>query len=201
MTFEGVRGAVESNVNFALAPEGGVPEGMVQIPASIAQIAGAGSVRLPPFFIDKYEVTNRQFKRFVDAGGYRTRDYWKESLIKDGRELSWDEAMAEFRDNTGRPGPATWELGTYPEGQDDYPVNGVSWYEAVAYARFAGEMLPTVHPTGVCRFRAFTPFTNSRRHSCGNLLPRVRRLRRVTLLRKLGTPVDLQRQSIVHFSL
>ena len=53
--------------------------------------------------------------------------------------------MALFRDSTGRPGPATWEAGTYPDGQADHPVGGVSWFEAVAYARFAGKELPTVH--------------------------------------------------------
>ena len=51
--------------------------------------------------------------------------------------------MAEFVDSTGRPGPATWQGGDYPEGQDDYPVSGVSWYEAAAYAEFAHKSLPT----------------------------------------------------------
>jgi dienelactone hydrolase len=53
--------------------------------------------------------------------------------------------MALFRDSTGRPGPSTWELGSYPEGQADFPVGGVSWYEAGAYAEFAGKSLPTFH--------------------------------------------------------
>lgn len=63
----------------------------------------------------------------------------------DGRTLSWDDAIAKFRDTTGRAGPSTWELGTYPDGQDDWPVNGVSWYEAAAYAAFAGKALPTTY--------------------------------------------------------
>ena len=50
-----------------------------------------------------------------------------------------------FRDKTGRPGPSTWELSNYAEGQADYPVTGVSWYEAAAYAEFVGKSLPTVY--------------------------------------------------------
>ncbi len=65
-----------------------------------------------------------------------------------GKILNWDEAMAEFIDKTGRPGPATWEAGDYPDGQDNYPVSGVSWYEAAAYAEFAGKNLPTDVPLG-----------------------------------------------------
>ena len=52
--------------------------------------------------------------------------------------------MAVFRDTTGRPGPSTWEGGTFPTGKDDFPVSGVSWFEAAAYAQFAGKSLPTI---------------------------------------------------------
>jgi pimeloyl-ACP methyl ester carboxylesterase len=53
--------------------------------------------------------------------------------------------MALFRDRTGRPGPSTWELGSYADGEADWPVHGVSWYEAAAYAAFAGKTLPSVY--------------------------------------------------------
>jgi dienelactone hydrolase len=112
---------------------------MVRVPGR--KVEGLGD--LPDFFLDKYEVTNRRFREFVDAGGYRSPKYWKNEFIRDGRGLSWEEAMTYFRDATGRPGPATWVAGDYPEGQDDYPVSGVSWYEAAAYAEFAGRSLPT----------------------------------------------------------
>jgi dienelactone hydrolase len=144
-SFEGSAGMGMGEISIALTPEGSVPEGMVAIPEGAVQVGPGESVRLPAFFIDRFEVTNREFKRFVDEGGYRKAEYWTEPFIKDGRALSFDEAMSEFRDATGRPGPSTWELGLHPEGQDDYPVHGVSWYEAVAYARFAGRQLPTVH--------------------------------------------------------
>ena len=63
--------------------------------------------------------------------------------------------MALFRDMTGRPGPATWVLGSYPDGQDDFPVSGVSWYEAAAFAKFAGKSLPTIyHWTGASEVEA-----------------------------------------------
>jgi serine/threonine protein kinase/dienelactone hydrolase len=111
-----------------------IPKGMVYI---------SGDKDLGDFFIDKYEVTNRQFKEFMDRGGYKDRKYWKHKFTRDGKDLSWDQAMKEFVDQTGRPGPSTWNSGTYPNGQDDWPVSGVCWYEAAAYAEFAGKALPT----------------------------------------------------------
>ena len=137
-----------SVVNLRLAPEGEVPEGMVLVPGadSLGGTIGIAPVEGPrdPYFIDRHEVTNRQFKQFVDQGGYQKREYWKTPFVKDGKPVSWEDAMAAFRDATGRPGPSTWEGGTFPAGRDDFPVTGVSWYEAAAYAAFTGKSLPTL---------------------------------------------------------
>ena len=113
-------------------------------------ISEESSVDLPPFFIDRFEVTNREFKEFVDAGGYARAELWRDLPFGDDI-AGWPEAVARFVDATGRPGPATWEAGTYPDGTGDHPVAGVSWFEAVAYARFRGKELPTRVPLVPCR--------------------------------------------------
>ncbi len=96
--------------------------------------------------MDRYEVTNKQFKQFRRQRRLSKAGVLETPVSEGGtRDLSWDEAMAEFRDATGRPGPSTWEAGDYPKGQDDYPVRGVSWYEAAAYAEFVGKSLPTIY--------------------------------------------------------
>lgn len=96
------------------------------------------------FGVTLYEVTNRDFKRFVDAGGYRDPRYWQLPFLDGARPLTFEQAMARFVDSTGRPGPATWESGHFLEGQDDLPVTGVSWYEASAFAAWSGKSLPTI---------------------------------------------------------
>jgi dienelactone hydrolase len=137
------------NLNFDLGRSAGAPSGMVPVTGGVthnffAFLGEIGPYDLPPFFIDKYEVTNREYQTFVDAGGYDRRQYWTEPFVQNGRELSWSEAMPLLRDPTGRPGPSSWEGGHYPEGKGDYPVSGVSWYEAAAYAKFAGKSLPVL---------------------------------------------------------
>lgn len=131
-----------------LAPAGSWPSGMVGVPAStiVGSVSGLplGPFPLSPFYLDRFEVTNQEFQKFVDQGGYRRREFWKEPFIKDGKTLSWDEAMRQFQDTSGRPGPATWTAGHFPGGQESYPVAGVSWFEAAAYADFAGKSLPTI---------------------------------------------------------
>jgi eukaryotic-like serine/threonine-protein kinase len=119
-----------------------VPPGMVRVGRATTRV-GTVSASVNDFWIDKLEVTNRQYKEFVDKGGYRSPEYWTVPFADAGRTLSWEDAMTAFRDRTSRAGPATWEFGTYPDGAADLPVSGVSWYEAAAFAAFAGKKIPT----------------------------------------------------------
>ena len=116
-----------------------LPEDMVRIRGFTTDL-----VDYQDFFIDRFEVTNRDYQAFVAAGGYENETYWKEPLIDDGRTVGFEEAMQRFADRTGRAGPAGWSGGVYPSGQGDYPVGGISWYEAAAYAEFSGKTLPTI---------------------------------------------------------
>lgn len=138
-TVEAVCSSWGGNILRKLDPTGTLPPGMVRVPGR--KVEGYGDI--PDFLIDKHEVTNRRFKEFMDAGGYRNPKYWKQEFFQDRRVLSWEQAMALFRDSTGRPGPSTWVAGDYAQGKDDYPVSGVSWYEAAACAEFKGKELPT----------------------------------------------------------
>ncbi|HXB72548.1 MAG TPA: protein kinase, partial [Candidatus Acidoferrales bacterium] len=142
-----VQGEVSPDLRLTLEPAGTWPAGMVKVPVRRMLSAVARIQVLPvtsEFYIDRNEVSNRDFQKFVDAGGYRDRRFWKEEFVKDGRKLSWEEGSRYFVDATNQPGPSTWEAGRFPAGKGDLPVTGLSWYEAAAYAEFAGKSLPTV---------------------------------------------------------
>ncbi len=120
-----------------------IPTDMVYVEGYPGEVTGKSNEEKQGFYIDRYEVTNRQYKEFIDKGGYSNPDYWKNEFKKDGKIISMDEAMTLFVDNTGRPGPSTWDAGHHPEGQENYPVSGLSWYEAAAYAEYADKSLPS----------------------------------------------------------
>jgi len=86
------------------------------------------------FFIDKFEVANEDYREFMAAGGYGDESLWNAEGFK---------LVGGFIDRTGKTGPATWEHGSFPIGKDDCPVTGISWYEASAYAKWAGKRLPS----------------------------------------------------------
>jgi dienelactone hydrolase/predicted Ser/Thr protein kinase len=160
-----------NDLTRVLDKKGTLPPGMVRVKGEETPLG-----KLPAFFIDRCEVTNRQYKDFVAAGGYRNKKYWTQKFLKDGQELTREEALKGFVDQTGLPGPSTWQGGDFPEGQGDYPVSGVSWYEAEAYAEFAGKSLPTGEHWGIARgeyttliqvpqlggFAILAPFSNFR---------------------------------------
>jgi hypothetical protein len=158
-----------SNFFRTLDMREGIPKGMIRVPATETETG-----HVSEFLVGRYEVTNSEYKKFMTEGGYDNREYWKESFVKDGHVLSWEQAMGEFVDKTGRTGPATWIGGNYPEGEAKYPVSGISWYEAAAYADWAGMRLPTSTHWNIARgaytpmimwpqlggFGIFAPFTN-----------------------------------------
>ncbi len=132
-------------MNVSLDPTGTLLAGMVRVSAGNVDPTSHHDVDLDSFLIDKFEVTNKDYKKFMDAGGYRDPKFWKYPFAKDGRVLNFADAMLLMRDKTDRAGPSTWELGNHPAGEEDYPVSGISWYEAAAYAQFVGKNLPTVY--------------------------------------------------------
>ena len=52
-------------------------------------------------------------------------------------------AYKQYCDATNYPPPPGWKNGTFPEGQENFPVMRVSWHEAFAYAAWMGKRLPT----------------------------------------------------------
>ena len=117
------------------AMESSTPDGMVLIPAGQFQMGSEDedahdneqpvhTVHVDAFYMDVYEVTNAQFKAFVDANP-QWRRYQIDPRFHDGDYLGH------------------WLGNTYPPGEANHPVVNVSWYAAMAYAAWAGKRLPT----------------------------------------------------------
>ncbi len=154
------------NMVLKLRPEASVPPEMIVVPGGATSLGypyeQGPAVQVDDFLIDRHEVTNEEYKKFVDAGAYRKREFWKQPFVRDGRTVPWEDAVALFHDATGGSGPATWEVGDYPKGREKYPVAGVSWYEAKAYAEFVGKSLPTAyHWTRASQSSFYTPLIAS----------------------------------------
>jgi gamma-glutamyl hercynylcysteine S-oxide synthase len=124
-------------------PASSTPEGMIRIPGGAfdfkvegIEIEGSDDVgvdvqypwensarrfhehtmEIKPFYIDRYPVTNAEFKKFLDASRYRPKDNL--NFLKD------------------------WKNGTYPDGAANKPVTWVSLEDAREYAKWAGKRLP-----------------------------------------------------------
>lgn len=86
-------------------------------------------VYLSAYLIDKYPVTNAQYKKFIKSGGYT-------------QKLFWSDAGWQFISQTNPLDSG--DLDTILQGgQQDCPVVNISWYEAEAFAKWAGKRMPT----------------------------------------------------------
>jgi dienelactone hydrolase len=139
--------AASEPLHFHLAAVGSIPSEMVRVPAGQVRMFTFGfsrSMDLREYLIDRFEVTNKNFARFIAEGGYANRKFWKREFFENGRQVRWEHAIARFIDATGRPGPSTWVLGAFKDESGNFPVTGISWYEAAAYCESQGKSLPTV---------------------------------------------------------
>jgi formylglycine-generating enzyme required for sulfatase activity len=84
----------------------------------------AHRVTVGPFEMDRFEVTNEQFRAFLEAC-----PEWRPDRIP--RRFHNGQYLQH------------WKGAAYPPGQGRYPVTDVSWYAAMAYARWAGKRLPS----------------------------------------------------------
>lgn len=125
------RPAITSNtVQEPVMPS--VPAGMVLIPAGEFQMGSNANadeqpvhtVHIDAFYMDKYEVTNAQYKTFVNANPQWRKDRIL-NVYHDGDYLKH------------------WNGNNYPTGKGNHPVAYVSWYAGMAYANWAGKRLPT----------------------------------------------------------
>ena len=123
---------------FVLLPDQVLPAGMAAVPGGAYTLVGPDlpiglSVDLRPYYLDRFEVTNAQFREFVRDGGYATDRYWRPGISR-----------TRFVDRTGLAGPRGWRNQEPPEGHDRHPVTGVSWEEARAYCSAQDKRLPTL---------------------------------------------------------
>jgi iron(II)-dependent oxidoreductase len=97
-------------------------------------------VPIAPFWIDVHPVTNGEFERFIDAGGYSRREYWSDA----GWE--WVQSSAITAPKYWIQAYNVWKTRSMDRSgpvQPSHPVCHVSYYEADAFARYAGKRLPT----------------------------------------------------------
>lgn len=119
------------------------------VPGGIFMMGKAGEVEpvrritLSSFYMDAYEVTNQEYKEFIDAGGYDRKDLWTDE------GWQWRQTSNEQNFDPSSPRPMNWVGGNEPWQSDPYsnqpntPVVGISWYEAYAYAKYRGKNLPS----------------------------------------------------------
>jgi len=126
-------------IAVALTPAERVPAGMIAIPGGPYTLAGPGlpfgySDSLADYFIDRFEVSNADYLRFIRDGGYAATELWGGA------------PRGALVDRTGLPGPRGWRNQEPPaNASPTEPVGEVTWREASAYCASRGKALPSVY--------------------------------------------------------
>jgi len=115
------------------------------IPLNFPGLDHLPNVKIGPYQISKYEVTNVEFQEFVKDGGYENPEYWNFPITLEGKEYNFETTIATFIGEFGKKGPANWSYSEFPKGQDNFPVTGISWFEASAYAKYRELSLPNIY--------------------------------------------------------
>ncbi len=123
-----------------LVPAGEFSMGTDTDPWALDNERPAHRVRLPAYVIDATPVTNGAYAAFIADGGYEDPRWWSEAGWAHRREAGLTAPMHWRRDGDGW---AYRRFGRWAPVRDDEPVVHVCWYEAQAYAAWAGKRLPT----------------------------------------------------------
>jgi len=166
-----MRESVPDGSLMALVPAGPFPMGLpVNDLLAEEHEKPPREVQLSAFWIDVHPVTNGRYRLFLDAGGYQREEWWSAA------GWAW-----KCQANISRP--SQWGLAGW-DGMDQ-PVAGVSWYEADAYARWAGRRLPSD-----AEWEKAARGTDGRRYPWGDDWPTVERANFGSLVGRT-TPVGL----------
>ncbi len=123
-----------------LIPGGPFTMGTSTEPWALDNERPAHTVHVPAFFIDAAPVTNGQYLEFIAGGGYHQPQWWSAAGWRHRTEAGLEAPMHWRRDGDGW---AYTRFGRIERVAPDEPVVHVCFYEAQAYATWAGKRLPT----------------------------------------------------------
>lgn len=117
------------------------PDSVSVMPAPFDWVPIPAAADEPSYSIGKYPVTNAQFARFIEAGGYGERRWWTDAGWQ-VREEGWLRDQDDKK--TWKPSGTPWTEPRFwqedPWNVADHPVVGISWYEAAAFCLWLSDV-------------------------------------------------------------